>query len=93
MLFYFTSVELSTLQKIVQIDFDEIILEDTDGTVSGMGWTLKIDRNKCSFYLEAASGGYSLDLEFPRYYLVDVLRDNVEVLKDLHFQTNIKRAN
>nr|QBK85783.1 MAG: protein of unknown function DUF4765 [Marseillevirus LCMAC101] len=90
--FYFGSVRLPTLQRIVRGDFDKIVLEDSDGTTNGMGWTWTIDQNKCLFCSDSASGGSTLELEFPRHYLVNVLRDKIEVLQDLPFRANVKRA-
>ncbi len=91
--FSFKRVGLSALQRIVQGDFDEIILGDSDGSRYGMSWTLAIEQNKCLFESESTFGGSSLALEFSQHLLVDALRNKIEVLQDLPLQTNVKSAN
>lgn len=89
--FSISYVDLETLQKIIQGNFDMIELDDNDGSTNGLYWSLIIDQNKCVFDSESASGGSALILEFPRHHLVDALR-GMEVLQDSPFQTNVKRG-
>nr|QBK85782.1 MAG: hypothetical protein LCMAC101_03770 [Marseillevirus LCMAC101] len=90
----FKDVKLPTLKKIVQGNFNKIVLEDeSEEWKSGMSWKLTIGQKKCLLKLDDIEGAASFELKFRRHYLVNVLRDKIEVLRDLPFRANIKRAN